>query len=150
STTIKVNDVHDVGVTQFGHRRVVDLGAGTLSGDKLKGTLTNGAVDFELTLSNGMVELEQVGVIKASDGTLVFVRGCGVAAAGDPSGRVVLDFEAANSSSLAWLNTSKVVATRVLDEKAGTLELDAYDVSAVAVADPKVSVAVPAGVPRQP
>jgi hypothetical protein len=150
SASIKVNDVHDVGVTPYGHRRVVDLGAGTLTGDRLSGTLTTGAIDFELTLSNEVVELEEVGVIKAKDGTLVYVRGCGVGAPGDSNGRVVLDFEVANSNALSWLNTSKVVATRVLDENAGTLELTAYDASNVMVSDPKVSLSAPAGAAHQP
>jgi hypothetical protein len=150
SASIKVNDVHDVGVTPYGHRRIVDLGAGTLTGDRLSGTLTNGASNFELTLSNDVVELEQVGVIKAKDGTLIYVRGCGVAAPGDGTGRVVLDFEAATSSSFSWLNTGKYVATSVLDENAGTLTLTAYDMTNVAVADPKVALAVPAGAAHQP
>jgi hypothetical protein len=150
SATIKLNDVHDVGDTPYGHRKIVDLGDGKLTGDRLAGTLTNGASDFELTLSNDVVELEQVGVIKAQDGTLIYVRGCGVGAPGDPSGRVVLDFEVATSSSLSWLNTGKFVATSVLDENAATLTLTAYDVSNVAIADPKLSLGVPAGVPHQP
>lgn len=150
SASIKLNDVHDVGATPYGHRRVLDLGAGTLTGDRLKGTLTNGAIDFELTLTNNVAEFEEVGVIKASDGTLIFVRGCGVGAPGDPTGRVVLDFEVANSNSLAWLNTGKFVATRVLDEQASTLALTAYDMSDVAAAEPKVTLGVPAGVPHQP
>jgi hypothetical protein len=149
SATIKVNDVHDVGATPYGHRRVVDLGAGTLTGD-LAGTLTTGAIDFELTLANNAVEIEEVGVIKAKDGTLIFVRGCGVGAPDDSERRVVLDFEVANSNGLSRLNTGKFVATRVLDENAGTLVLTAYDVSNVAVADPKVALSVPAGVPHQP
>jgi hypothetical protein len=150
SASIPLNDLHDVGTTQFGHRRVLDLGAGTVSGDRLQGTLTNGAIDFELTLSNDVAEFEEVGVIKAKDGTLIFVRGCGVGAPGEPTGRVVLDFEVASSSSLSWLNTGKYVATRVLDESGGKLELSAYDVSDVAAGEPKLALGVPAGVPHQP
>ena len=63
---------------------------------------------------------------------------------------MVPDFEVDKSKSLAWLNTGKFVGTRVVNATAGTIEFDVYDISAVAVGDPKVQISKPAGVPNQP
>jgi hypothetical protein len=83
------------------------------------------------------------------DGTLVYLRSCGIAPAGDPVVRIVPDFEAPNSSSYAWLNSGKFAGTRVLNAAAGTLELTVYDVSNVTPADPRIRLADPSGLPNQ-
>jgi hypothetical protein len=148
--TVDLGELHDVGVTQYGHRRVLDLNGGTITGDKLQATLVKGGLDYELALSNQVLELEQLAVLKASDGTLIFMRTCGVAPAGDSTARMVFDFEVATSSSLAFLNDGKYVGTRVVDTSAKKLELAVYDVAGVMPADPRVTVSVPAGLPARP
>ena len=148
--TLQLGTTHDVGVTQYGHRRVIDVKGGTLTGDRIQATFLTGGLDLELALSNGIVELEEIDVLRTSDGTLIYLRGCGMAPAGDSTVRVVPDFEVANSSSFAWLNTGKFAGTRVLDATAGTIELDVYDISSVTVADPRIQLANPSGVPTQP
>jgi len=148
SATLQLGATHDVGNTQFGHRRILDVKGGTLKGDRVEATFMNLGLDLELTLSNGAIELEQINILKATDGTLIYMRNCGVAAAGDKAVRVVADFEVATSKSLAWLNTGKYVGTRVVDAAAGTLQLDVYDVSSVTAAATKVQLKDPAGVPN--
>ena len=96
---------HNVGNTQFGKRRPLDISGGTITGDKLNGTVMTGGLDYELTLSNGAMELEEVLILQTSD-TTIFARVCGVAAAGDSTIRIVPDFEAPTSGSAAWLNTT--------------------------------------------
>ncbi|WP_433931828.1 DUF3237 domain-containing protein [Sorangium cellulosum] len=147
--TLELGETHDVGTTQFGHRRLLDVKGGTLTGDKIQATFLTGGMDLELTLSNGSVELEEINILRASDGTLIYLRSCGVAAAGDGVVRVVPDFEVAQSSSLAWLNTGKFAGTRVVDAAAGTIQLDIYDIADVAAAEPKIQLKDPEGVPNQ-
>ncbi|WP_437998712.1 DUF3237 domain-containing protein [Sorangium sp. So ce185] len=147
--TLQLGEIHDVGTTQFGRRRLLDVKGGTLEGDKIQATFLTGGMDLELTLSNGSIELEQINILKASDGSLIYLRSCGVAPAGDSVVRVVPDFEVATSSPLAWLNTGKFAGTRVVDAEAGTIQFDVYDISDVAAAEPKIQLKDPEGVPHQ-
>jgi hypothetical protein len=148
SVALTVSATHDVGNTQFGHRRQLDVSGGTITGDKLKGTVVTGGLDYELTLSTGAMELEEVLIWKTSDNVTIFTRICGVAAPGDSIVRIVPDIEAPTSGSYAWLNTTKLVGTRVVDAAGGKITLDVYDVSKVTVGDPKVQLKDPAGVPN--
>jgi len=148
SVSLTVSAVHDVGTTQFGKRRQLDVSGGTITGDKLKGTVLTGGLDYELTLSTGAMELEEVLVWKTSDNVSIFVRVCGVAAAGDSAIRIVPDIEAPTSGSYAWLNTTKLVGVRTVDSAGSKITLEVYDVSKVTAGDPKVQLKDPAGVPN--
>jgi hypothetical protein len=146
---IALDRVADVGQTPFGQRRVAVGRAGTVDGPRLSATVMPGALDFELTLSNGTMEIEQILVLQATDGSYLLVRNAGTgAAAGDV--RVVLDVEAPNASAHAWLNSGTYVARRELDAAAATMVLRVYDVSGVAVSSANtITIAKPAGVPAQ-
>ena len=148
SVSLTVSATHNVGNTQFGKRRQLDVSGGTITGDKLKGTVVTGGLDYELTLSTGAMELEEVLIWKTSDGTTIFTRICGVAATGDSVIRIVPDIEAPTSGSYAWLNTTKLVGTRTVDSAGSKITLDVYDVSKVTAGDPKVQLKDPAGVPN--
>lgn len=148
--SLKLGEIHDVGQVQYGHRRVLDVTGGTVTGDRVQGTVLTGGLDLELELSNGSIELEQINILRTSDNTLIFMRTCGFAPAGDSTTRIVPDLEVANSSSLSWLNTGKFAGTRVVDEAAKTIELAVYDVSDVPVAEPKIKLQDPAGEQQQP
>jgi hypothetical protein len=150
SITFQLGTIRDVGNTPFGHRRLIDVKGGTITGDKLKGTVMTGGLEYELTLSNGVVEYQGINILKTSDGALIYVRSCGVAPDGTSAPRVIPDYEAATSGSYAWLNTGKFVATRVLDTAGGTLKLDVYDVSKVTAGSARITITKPAGVPKQP
>lgn len=147
TVTLTVGATHDVGETQFGHRRQLDVKGGQITGDRLQGSTLTGGLDYELTLSNGAMELEEINILKASDNTTMFMRNCGVAAAGDTVVRIVPDIEVPTSSAAnAWLNTAKLVGTRVVD--AGKIKLDIYDVSKVATTGTRIQLEDPAGVPN--
>jgi len=148
SVSLTVSAVHNVGNTQFGKRRQLDVSGGTITGDKLKGTVLTGGLDYELTLSTGAMELEEVLILKTSDNVTIFARVCGVAAAGDSLIRIVPDIEAPTAGSYAWLNTTKLVGTRTVDSAGSKITLDVYDVSKVTAGDPKVQLKDPAGVPN--
>ncbi len=148
--TFELGEIHDVGKVQYGQRRLLDITGGTLTGDRVQGTVLTGGLDLELELSNGSIELEQINIIRTSDNALIFMRTCGFAPAGDSVTRIVPDIEVANSSPLSWLNTGKFAGTRVVDEAAKTIELTVYDVSDVPAAEPKIKLQDPAGDPQQP
>jgi hypothetical protein len=148
---MKLDRLADVGQTQYGRRRVTVLQSGTVTGAKLNATVMTGALDFELTLANGVIEIEQQFVLKTSDGRYVYVRSAGTGPDAKDV-RVVMDFEAPTASDAAWLNAGTYVARRVLNPAAQTLSLRVYDVSAV-TADTKsrsVRIGKPAGIPSQP
>jgi hypothetical protein len=150
SATREIRDTYDVGATPYGERRIIGIDGGTATGPSLDATFLSGGFDFELTLSNGAVELEQIDVLRADDGTLIYLRSCGVAPAGATEVRIVPDFEVANSSDLAWLNTGTFVGTRVVDTQSNSVRLEVYDVSDVEPSAPTIELVDPAGDPHQP
>jgi hypothetical protein len=149
---MKLDQVFDVGKTQYGRRQVFVVQSGTATGEKFQGTVLPGGLDFQLTLSNGVVEIEQVMVLRAADGKFIYVRNAGTGTS-DKDVRVVMDFEAPTGSPSAWLNTGQYVARRIVDPAAKTLKMTVYDVSAAAAKiDPAnaIKIAKPADVPPQP
>ena len=148
--TIPLERAVELGRTQYGSRRVAVGLEGSVAGPRLTAAVMPGALDFELTLANGIVEIEQTMVLRTTDGSYVYVRNAGTGTdAGDV--RVVVDFEAPNASAHSSLNSGSYVARRELNASAKTLRLRVYDVSSVAVntAD-AIAIAKPAGVPAQP
>lgn len=149
---MKLQRVVNVGKTPYGTRQVAIVQDGVLTGAKLSGAVMPGALDYELKLSNGTTEIEQIFVFRTTDGRYIYVRTAGTGADSNDI-RVVFDFEAPTASSFAWLNSGKYVARRVLNATTGTLTMRVYDVSGVAVtAAPAnaVRIAKPAGIPTQP
>ncbi len=148
---IRLDRLAKVGKTPYGDRRVAVGLEGSLSGPKLAGKVMTGALDYELTLSNGAVEVEDLVVFQTDDGKYIYSRSAGVGANAKDI-RIAMDFESPNGSASEWLNTGKYVARRILDEPAKTLTLRVYDVSNVAGTDGAnaIRIAKPDGVPPQP
>jgi hypothetical protein len=149
---LKLDRVIDVGRTQYGRRQVGVVQEGTVTGPKVTGSVMTGALDFQLTLDNGVIEIEQIFVLRTSDSRYVYVRAAGTGTDAKDV-RVVMDFEAPTEGDVAWLNSGTYVARRVLDAGARTLTLHVYDVSgARPPADGRRAVRItkPAGVPPQP
>src|SRR5688572_1871940 len=140
-----------VGQTLFGSRRAAVGLEGSVTGARLSGAVESGALDLELALANGTVEVEQIFVLRASDGTYIYARNAGTGPnAADV--RVVMDFEAPNAGQHAWLNAGKFVARRELNAAAKVMRLRVYDVSDVAGSsgtDRSITIAKPTGVPAQ-
>ena len=149
---VKLDAIYDVGQTPFGKRQAVVTQAGTLAGPKIKGEVLPGGLDYQLMLANGVVEVEQILVLRTSDNRHVIMRNAGTGP--DTSDlRVVFDFEAPTAGEFAWLNTGKYVGRRTIDATTKTMRFSIYDVSAVAVstdAAQAVRIVKPAGVPPQP
>lgn len=138
----------DVGTTPFGRRRQLDIRAGTVTGGKLAGRVLAGGLEYELTLDNGVAEIEQIHVLQLGD-ELVFMRNCGVSPAAGVPARIVLAFEAANDGAYAFLNTGRFVATRVYDPRMGLVQLEVHELMTTADATNAVRVVKPAGRPSQ-
>jgi hypothetical protein len=126
STTLAADAPLDVGSTPYGRRKVTRTTGGTLSGGSLAGTVLSGSLDFDLSLPSGALEHEARYTLRASDGTLIYLRNCGVADGTDV--RFVADFEAPSSSSLQWLNSGTYVGRRQVT--ASGIKLSVYSVSA--------------------
>jgi hypothetical protein len=77
------------------------------------------------------------------------MRNAGVAPAGSGPVRVVLDFEAPNSSSFTWLNTGKFAANRIVDSAAKTISLDVYDISKITLPETHIQIKDPTDVVNQ-
>jgi hypothetical protein len=149
---MKLDRLASLGKTPYGTRRVAVGLEGTVTGSKLSGTVMTGALDFELTLSNGAIEVEDILVFKTDDGKYIYSRSAGVGA-DSKDVRVVMDFEAPTGSPAEWLNTGKYVARRILNESSKTFTLRVYDVSSVAMnadAANVIRTAKPAGAKPQP
>lgn len=132
----RLGAVHEVGATPYGHRRIFTLTGGSFVGDRLSGTVLTGGLDLELTLANGATEVEQTVVLRASDGTHIYLRGCGAVPAGHRTSLIVPDIEAPNASPHSWLNTGMFAGSRVVDTATDTLELTIFDVSEVSPTGP--------------
>ena len=149
---IKLQRIADLGKTPYGSRRVAVGVEGKVSGPELTAAIMPGALDFELRLSNGSIEIEQNLVLKTGDAKYIYLRAAGVGADANDV-RVVMDFEAPNGTAWEWLNPGKYVSRRVLNKTDNTLTMRVYDISGVALqADPAhvIRIARPAGVPAQP
>jgi hypothetical protein len=146
---MKVGEIYDLGETQYGHRHQIDITGGTVTGAKIKGEFLTGGLDYQLTLSNGALEIEQINIIRTSDGAMIYFRNCGTSPGGGGEVRTVPDFEATEGGAYAWLNTGKFVGIRQLDMAKKTLKVSFYDVSGVAIGSDKVRVIEPDGVVDQ-
>jgi len=146
--TLQYSAIRNVGLTKFGTRRQFDISGGSVSGSKITATVLTGGLDYELILSNGSTELEQINILRAGS-TPILMRNAGVAPAGAKTVRVVLDFEAPNSSSYTWLNTGKFAANRIVDSVAKTIKLEVFDISKVTLPATRVTIKDPAGVEHQ-
>lgn len=141
-----------IGTTPYGERSVAVGLRGSADGPRFSGTVMEGALDFMLTLPNGTIEIEQILVLQADDGSYVYARNAGTGPSADDV-RIVMDFEAPNASEHAWMNSGTYVARRELDPSNRTLTLRVYDVSQVSVtrdAAGAISIEKPEGLPVQP
>jgi hypothetical protein len=139
-----VAEVRDLGQTHFGHRTQIDVSGGTVTGAMLNGTLADRGLDYQLTLDNGVVELEQIHILRAGSSP-VYMRNCGLAPSEAGPVRVVLDFEAPSSSAASWLNEGTYIGVRDFDAAAKSLKMKVYKVDAAA--DKADAVLIPAAPP---
>lgn len=148
TVTLQIGAIRKAGLTKFGNRVQYDIKGGSVKGSKIDATVMDGGLDYQLDLSTGSQEIEQILILKAGS-TPILMRNAGVAPQGASNARMVLDFEAPNSSSYTWLHTGKWAAERVLDTVAKTIRLDVYDISNVKLPASSVRIQDPTGTPNQ-
>ncbi len=129
---MKLDQTYELGRTPYGERVVYVVKGGTITGEKIKGSVMFGGLDFQLSFSNGAMEIEEIFVLQADDGKYIYLRIAG-AAADRSDVRIVPEFEALNDSNHSWLNTGKFAGRREIDLKAGTMKISVFDVSGVNV-----------------
>ncbi len=142
-------EIYDVGETQFGMRRQFDISGGSISGDNIEGSVLSGGLEYELTLANGSMELEQIVILRTNNNTPILMRNAGVAPAGSEDIRVVFYFEAPNSSSYSWLHDGEYVATRKANSSSKKITMEVYDVSSVSLPAEKVVIEDPSNSAQQ-
>ncbi len=81
-----------------------------MSGGTLSGSISSGAIDFDLFLPSGAIEHESRYTIKPSSSTVIYMRNCGVADGSDV--RFVAEFEAPTSGSYSSLNSGTYIGKR--------------------------------------
>lgn len=151
-TTMRLENSYDLGKTQYGLRKVNVIQNSTINSSKFNGSIMSGGLDYQLELSNGVIEIEQLIMIRSNDGSYIYLRSAGTGV-NQNDVRVVFDFEAPNQSSCNWLNSGKFVGRRTIDSAAGTMKLSVYDVSNVNTSvnsTNSVQIAKPSDAPYQP
>ena len=147
---VQLDAVYDVGRTPFGLRQATVTQAGTMKGPRIQAAVLAGGLDYQLKLPNGVIEVEQILVLRTSDDRYVIMRNAGTGTSAADL-RIVYDFEAPAAGQFAWLNTGRYVGRRVIDAAAKTMRFSVYDVSGVPPdAAHTVRIEKPAGLPPQP
>lgn len=146
---MNLDQIYDVGKTQYGQRKAYVIKDGKVTGEKFQAAIMPLGLDYELTLPNGVVEIEQILVFRTNDNKYIYVRSPGTGF-NEKDVRVVMDFEAPNNSSASWLNTGRYVARRTVDTTAKTMKMMVYDVSEAAIDSTNIAkISKPDGIPYQ-
>jgi hypothetical protein len=120
--TIQVDlapEAEEVGAGPFGHRIVVEIVGGTVSGERLRGVVLSGGADWMLVGADGHGRLDVRMQCRMEDGPIIYVTGQGVIgfnervrdamAAGEPTDfedqyyRTLMRLEAGDPR-YAWVN----------------------------------------------
>ncbi|QNU65751.1 DUF3237 family protein [Ruminiclostridium herbifermentans] len=148
--TLKLDKSYNLGKTQYGQRKAFVIQNSSINSSKFNGTVMSGGLDFQLELSNGVIEIEQLLMIRANDGSYIHLRSAGTGI-NQNDVRIVYDFEAPNSSSSNWLNSGKFVGRRTVDTATNTIKISVYDVSNISLDTANaVKITKPTDVPYQP
>jgi hypothetical protein len=141
SIRCEVANIVDLGPAPFGHRRVVNLLGGTVSGARLNGRIVPGGADWQIMAADGALDIHARYTIESDAGALIQVDSRGVrngppdvmARLGrgedvDPAlyyFRTVMRFETAHPSTV-WLNRILALAKGAREKNA--VKLTVYEV----------------------
>ena len=141
SIRCELANILDLGAAPFGHRRVVNLLGGTVSGAKLKGRVLPGGADWQIMAQDGSLDIHARYTIESDAGALIQVDSRGLrtgppdvlARLGrgedvDPAlyyFRTAMRFETAHPST-AWMNRILALAKGTREKNA--VKLDVYEV----------------------
>ena len=135
-------NILDLGNTPFGHRRVVNILGGPVSGARLSGRVLPGGADWQIVAADGSLDLHARYTIESDMGALVQVDSKGMRHGPpdvlarlsrgedvDPSlyyFRTVMRFTTAHPST-AWMNRILALTKGAREENA--VKLDVYEVT---------------------
>ena len=138
SIRCEVANILDLGPAPFGHRRVVNLLGGTVSGAKLSGRIVPGGADWQIIAADGALDIHARYTIESDAGALIQVDSRGVRNGPpdvmsrlgrgedvDPAlyyFRTVMRFETAHPDT-AWLNRILALAKGAREKNAVRLEV---------------------------
>ncbi len=126
---VELGVVADHGITRAGHRRVVPILGGTVTG-AIEGTILPGGGDWQLVHDDGSIEIDGRYSVQTTTGALVYlqVRGVRNTATDSPSVyfRTTVDVETSDPE-LARLQRALLIASCVRDTD--TVRYSAYRVT---------------------
>jgi hypothetical protein len=141
SIRCELANILDLGPAPFGHRRVVNILGGPVTGTKLNGRVLPGGADWQIVAKDGSADIHARYTIESEAGALIQVDSKGVRhgppqvmarlAQGeevDPAlyyFRTVMRFETAHPTTL-WLNRILALARGAREKNA--VRLDVYEV----------------------
>jgi len=141
SIRAELANILDVGAAPLGHRRVVNILGGAVTGARLQGRILPGGADWQIVAADGMADLHARYTLESDAGALIQVDSKGMRhgppdvlarlARGedvDPSlyyFRTVMRFETAHPST-DWLN--RIIALARGAREANAVRLDVYEV----------------------
>jgi hypothetical protein len=137
----EVANILDLGPAPFGHRRVVNLLGGTVSGAKLSGRILPGGADWQIMAADGSLDIHARYTIESDAGALIQVDSRGLRT-GPPEVlarlgrgedvdpklyyfRTAMRFATARPSA-AWLNRILALAKGAREKNA--VKLEVYEV----------------------
>ncbi len=141
SIRCELANILDLGEAPFGHRRVVNILGGPVTGKKLSGRVLPGGADWQIVAANGCIDLHARYTLESDAGALVQVESKGMRCAppdilerlgrGEDVDaslyyfRTVMRFETAHPTT-DWLNRILALARGVREKNA--VKLDVYEV----------------------
>jgi hypothetical protein len=141
SIRCELANIVDVGAAPFGHRRVVNILGGPVTGKRLNGRVLPGGADWQIVAANGCIDLHARYTLESDAGALIQVESKGMRCASpeilarlakgedvDPSlyyFRTVMRFETAHPSA-DWMNRILALARGAREKNA--VKLDVYEV----------------------
>lgn len=136
---VELGEVLDLGVTDAGHRRIVPITGGTVTGERFSGVVVPGGADWQVIQADGATTIDTRYTLRADDGALVHLRTAGIRSGPpevlaallrgedvDPSSyyfRVHATFET-SAPQHAWL--TRVLTVAVARRRASAVVYDAY------------------------
>ena len=74
---VHLDPVLEMGPGRSGHRRIIPIIGGTVTGDRIEGEVMNLGADWQTVFENGLAELDTRYAIKTHDGAIIEVKNYG-------------------------------------------------------------------------
>lgn len=140
--TVELDPIMEMGPGRAGHRRIIPILGGPVTGDRIRGTVMNLGADWQTIFADGTAELDTRYAIQTHDGAIIEVKNYGLrhgpadvmkrVAAGedvDPSEyymRTHCRLESGDER-YSWVNKSLFVSTG--GRKASSVVLSFYEIA---------------------